>query len=501
MTTRITILTVLFFFCISLFCHSQTIIVSQVDNSSLLLDQKIRVYVSVTDKNGNPVTNLTQEKFELLEALPEKKPEKREIIFFKHGANVNEGINLMFIVDNSGSMYNNMYGRETRNENEWRITYAKQAINDLLRKIKNPQDRLSLVSFNIKVDSEIPPTGDITNIAKALTEIKKPEEGKGYTELYESLYYSIETLSSMKGRKVIVLLSDGENYPKKDNPNFQVRKGLKGALDLAQREGITVFTIGLIEGANNPDLQKIADESGGVNYRVSDVKKLSELYNDIRDRVLHEYLIIYNAGMEPAEKKYVTVKLLQGAASVSAERAYYSATLFGMPQTGFMFWMFFFIPLAVLLLWLVSKIRFESRQVSPALEVLTVDGKKKKMHPLTIMENQNAVTIGGTESADLTIMGEPKLQSNDVIVQKKKDVYTVVSMDTPIAVNNQLVKSKVLRSGDLIKVGNTTIVFNGGIDKTLLTPTPAAKKAKEKTKTKEQNKTSIMQAKKIGKKR
>jgi Ca-activated chloride channel family protein len=494
--------------CLSaIFCYAQTVIVSQVDNSSLLMDQKIKVYVSVTDANGIPITDLTQEQFEVYEAVPDKKAEKRDIIFFKHGANVNEGINLMFLVDNSGSMYTNMSGQETSNESVWRISYAKEAIKELLRSINNPADRISLITFNIKLDSEIAPTGDKASIAKALTEIKRPTKEESYTELYEALYAAVDKMSNTKGRKVIVLLSDGENFPTKgENPHFPERKGLDKAIDLSQSEGISVFTIGLIEGARDPDLKRIADETGGVNYRVMDARRLAELYNQIRDRVLSEYLIMYYAGMEPAAKKYVSVKLKSGAAVIEAERerAYYSDTLFGMPQQDFMFWMFFLIPLALLILWLLSKMRFESKQKDPCLEVLTVDGKKKKMPPLTIMENQNAVTIGATESADLTIVGEPKLKSEDVIVQKRQGAYTVVSRHTPIEVNNQLVKSKQLRSGDMIKVGNTTIVFNEGIEKTIFASPRSAKKTKAavkaKAKSSSKDKTGIIQPK-MGKKK
>ncbi len=505
MTGKLIVLKTVLLFLSAVFCYAQTVIISQVDNASLLMDQKIKVYTSVTDEYGNPITNLTQEQFELYEAVPDKEAEKRDIIFFKHGANVNEGINLMFLVDNSGSMYTNMYGQETANEPTWRISYAKEAIKELLRNINNPDDRISLISFNIKLDSEIAPTGDKASIAKALTEIKRPEKEESYTELYEALYHSVDKMSNTKGRKVIVMLSDGENFPtKEENPHFPERKGLDKAIELAQREGISVFTIGLIEGARDPDLKKIADETGGVNYKVTDIRKLKEFYNHIRDRVLSEYLIMYYAGMEPAEKKYVNVKLKTGAAVIEAERerAYYSDTLFGMPQTGFIFWIFLMIPLALLFLWLLSKIRFESKQKDPCLEVLTIDGKKKKLPPLTIMENQSAVTIGATESADLTILGEPKLKADDVTVYKKGGAYTVVSRHTPIEVNNQLVKSKQLRSGDLIKVGNTTIVFNEGIEKTLFTA-PHAKKAKTvikaeaKTKPVEKNKTSVVQSQKM----
>ena len=104
------------------YVHRETSLISNMtilDNISLGLQYHEEV---VREQAYKDITELL-EQFELYEAVPDKEAEKREIIFFKHGANVNEGINLMFLVDNSGSMYTNMYGQETTNESAWRISY------------------------------------------------------------------------------------------------------------------------------------------------------------------------------------------------------------------------------------------------------------------------------------------------------------------------------------------------------------------------------------------
>jgi Ca-activated chloride channel family protein len=469
MNKKILFTTIIFLAVIAATGFSDSVIVSQVDNSSLLANQIIRVYVSVSDARGNPVPGLTRDRFRLFEGVPSKEVE-RPIIDFLSGANVNEGVNILFILDNSGSMYYDIAGRDTANPDIQRITYAKQAINDLLGKIKNPADRLGLISFNIRTDTDIALTDDKATIQKALMEIKKPAEGQGYTELYETLSYSVNKLRNVKGRKVIVLLSDGQNFPYipaagKSHPQFNERKGLPAAIEYAQREGISVFTIGLIEGASNPDLKKIASETGGVSYQVQDLRQLKDFYNQIRDRVLSEYLITCYAGMESADRKNVIVKLIQGTTVIDAlPRSYYSATLFGKPQTQFAFWIFAFLLLALALLFLLFRLSAGKTSAQPSLEVLAVDGKKSRLGSMTIMEDKRSMTISGSESADLTITGDPKLSKTEVTLKKEGGDYTIVGSGGTVKVNNQPVTSRKLRSGDLITVGSTTIVFNGGID-------------------------------------
>jgi hypothetical protein len=57
--------------------------ISQIDNSTLLINQKVKVYVSVTDREGNPVPNLTEESFVLYEM-----GNQREIFTFERGVNI-----------------------------------------------------------------------------------------------------------------------------------------------------------------------------------------------------------------------------------------------------------------------------------------------------------------------------------------------------------------------------------------------------------------------------
>jgi hypothetical protein len=295
----------------------------------------------------------------------------------------------------------------------------------------------------------------------------KPAEEEAYTELYEVLYHSVVNLSTLKGRKVIIVLSDGVNFPREDNPFFPDRYGMEGAIEAANREGVSIFTIGLSPKADNESLGRIARETGGAHFTTYSPEKISKLYALIRDQILNEYLLTYAAGMRPADVKFVIVEHLPRASIdvLRSERRYFSETIFGYPQQKLRFGMFMTLPGALILLWLLSMIKFEKKSEMPSLDVYQGRGGGRRIQTLVISPGKKTVTIGAGKTEDLTITGDRKVASTVVKIEKKKGAYTVVSSggaDASVTVNNRTVKTKMLKSGDIIKVGDTTVVFDGG---------------------------------------
>ena len=444
---------------------SESIRISRIDSNSLLLNQKIKVYLSVTDENGKPVKDLGIDNFEIFESPENHTGQEREILAFEKGVNINRGIHLLLVLDNSGSMYWDGSGKikNSTDQEIWRITYAKEAITSLLKEIKNPLDRVGLFTFNVKIDTETALTNDRVKIVKAIIEIKKPSEEEAYTELYETLYQAVNYLRVSKGRKIIIVLSDGQNFPLDKNPHFPERYGIEGAIDSAQKEGISVFTIGLSKKADRKNLRRIAEETGGAYFSVYDPGRLEDLYNMIRDQILNEYLVTYSAGMEPAEKKLVKVSFRDEGMQGETERFYYSGTIFGFPPERIDYLIFLIIPVSAGLLWLLSMIKFEKKKVVPSLNVRTSTGRKTVVHTIPVTEKSSAITIGAGASTDITIAGDPKIAKTEAKIINKNGVYTITSTASPITVNNKPVKTKVLRSGDLIQLGDTGVVFDMGV--------------------------------------
>jgi hypothetical protein len=215
----------------------------------------------------------------------------------------------------------------------------------------------------------------------------------------------------------------------------------------------------------------IAGETGGAFFSAYDPADLGRLYGLIRDRILNEYWLAFRGGMEPSELK--TVRVVYAGVGAEAERDYYSATMFGIPQDPFNWLILLVLIPALLLLWLLSRMKFRSSQDLPSLEVINVAGKRARQ-AITIAENKRAVTIGGGPSADLTIAGDPKLTQMEATITQEDGGFTVAGDE--LKVNNRRVKSKRLKAGDVITVGETTVVFD---EKTAATIAAGGKSGKK----------------------
>ena len=158
--------------------------ISQIDSTSLIINQKVKVYVSVTDVEGASIKNLGKDNFQIFETAEDRPELEREVLLVEKGVNINRGINLLLILDNSGSMYWDGSGKIKNSDNEeiWRITFAKNAINSFLKEIKNPRDKIGLFVFNVKIGAKTELTNDRVQIVKALSEAARPPEEEAYTE-------------------------------------------------------------------------------------------------------------------------------------------------------------------------------------------------------------------------------------------------------------------------------------------------------------------------------
>ncbi len=445
-----------------------TVTVSQIDTSDLLLKQEVGLYLSVTDARGFSVDGLTEEMFRVFESSDGVSfRERPKTGRFRAGANQIEGIHFLLLVDNSGSMYDTIEGKKSQSESEMRITHAKGAIRTFVNSIDSPKDRMALVSFNTRYVLHSQPSADKMQIASLLDEIERPGPEDAYTELYASLTLAAEQMSLIRGRKALIVLSDGENYPffahtGKEHVRFKERiYEYTDPIETCQKEGISIFAINFGR-EKDKNLQIIAGETGGAVFDARNQNELSQVYQRIRDRILREYLLSYRASMDPADKRYVKVELLKDGSAESAARVYYSSTVFGLPLDS-LHWLLIVPFLAALLLWwLLSRIKPPKKRDKPSLELLASDQGKVSTKLFSI-EGKNTV-IGGSERADLTIAGAPAVKEKHatVMFDNKTGSYTLVS-DGSVTVNNKTVSRKKLEAGDVINVGGTTLVFDDDV--------------------------------------
>ncbi len=143
----------------------------------------------------------------------------------------------------------------------------------------------------------------------------------GNTSLHDALVYSLYQLRGIRGRKALVLLSDGD-----DTASLV---SYADALEFARRSGAAVYTIGLDVGAAQlairGKLEKLASETGGRSFFVSKAVELSGVYADISRELRSQYLLAF--APEPPGKdgvfSEVEVKAQGGKLKTRAPRGYY----------------------------------------------------------------------------------------------------------------------------------------------------------------------------------
>ncbi len=449
---------------------AQSLNISQIDSSALLLSQEIDLYLSVNSADGEPVAGLQKDNFKVFESADGRDYSAVPAIEnLAEKPNVEQGIHIMLLIDNSGSMYDTLSGAPTEEREEMRITHAKRAIRNFINRSFNPRDVVSLASFNTNMTLHSEALKDPSALEGLLESISRPEDEQAYTELYHSLDDSVTEMAGYRGRKVVVVLSDGENYPYYEHAGAahpQYGTDLMEPEEVVrsyQLEGITLYAIHFgIERDKN--LGNMALETGGNIYDARNQEELANVYQDIKRKIENEYRLTYQASMIPADRKYVKVEVQRGSLQSEAERYYYAGTLFGIPVQPYPYLILLLLAAAILAWLLLLVLRYRKLQKNAALEVLQA-GYRTKVSSSTIPLTQEKTVIGGGERADLTISGLPSLKPEHATIMhdEKSGDYTLAG-EGNITVNNRKISgSRKLRDGDVVNIEGTTIVFDSGV--------------------------------------
>ncbi len=195
-----------------------------------------------------------------------------------------EGRDLMMAVDVSGSMQEKdmkINGREVD-----RLTMIKYVAGDFIERRKG--DRIGLILFGQQAYLQTPLSFDRKTVKTLLDESIIGIAGKA-TAIGDAIGLAVKRVrKTTDNNRILILLTDGQNTAGEIQP-------LKAA-ELAQKEGLKIYTIGI--GADevyrrtifgnrrvNPSLdldeatlRKIAQMTGGQYFRARNTKDLNKIY-------------------------------------------------------------------------------------------------------------------------------------------------------------------------------------------------------------------------------
>jgi len=230
----------------------------------------VNVFVTVTDAHGSPIGGLTKENF----VLKEDDQEQKIAVFDKESA---LPISIALAIDTSLSTRTN-------------LPLEQASAKRFARAIVRPVDSMSVYGFSEVVwESTHGYTSDLKNISDAIDHIRVGAA----TALYDAIYLASRALDKRKGRKVIVLITDGGDTISKVD--------YKEAVRAAEEAEALVYSIIIVPIENSAGretggehaLIQLSEDTGGKYYYATSTSQLDDAFRKISDELRTQYLLAY----------------------------------------------------------------------------------------------------------------------------------------------------------------------------------------------------------------
>jgi Ca-activated chloride channel family protein len=249
----------------------------------------VELYTTVTDK-GRPVQGLQASNFKVFEDGAIQKVESFEYV-------KNLPLTLGVIIDTSASMLES-------------LPEAQAAALAFLDFSVGPKDRAFTVSF----DNEPYLLTKLTNRKDRIFRSLAGLRAEGSTALYDAIIYGLYQFTGVKGKKALVVLSDGKDTASKFDYETLV--------EYVKKAGISIYGIGLkISGADlevKYKLNKLAQATGGQTFYVDSAKNLEAVYRQINDDLRSQYMLTYYSTNTTGKDKWRKVEIKVEPTSLQA---------------------------------------------------------------------------------------------------------------------------------------------------------------------------------------
>jgi Ca-activated chloride channel family protein len=264
----------------------------------------VPVSATVTDTRGRAITDLTVEDFELrVDGQP--KPIGGLI-------HAETPVRMVMLFDNSLSQ---RFARELE----------KQAAIRFFRRVMRPVDQAAIISFATEVKLEHPLTNDVGKLVRAIETFDEPE---GATKLLEAIIQAAEYLKFQPGRKVIVIVSDGQDSF--SNPKLTFDETLRNVL----ATDCQVYSVqtGIDEHLNLFPLEAVrrleilSERTGGSVYIPKNTSELDPAFAQIAADLAQQYVLSYYPTDEGRDGRFRVINLrvkTRPNLRVRARRGYY----------------------------------------------------------------------------------------------------------------------------------------------------------------------------------
>jgi VWFA-related protein len=227
--------------------------------------------VTVTDRKGEFIADLTRDDFEVLED-----GRKQTLTYFASGIDETIPLHVGLLFDTSGSM-----GED--------INLSRSAAIRFLNTLSQAED-MTLVDFDTEVRVTTYGQGDFPRMVERIRG-RKPG---GFTAMYDALGVFLDGATENEGRTILVVYTDGGDT--------RSVLGFTDALTLIRSSDVTIHSVGFL--SNQPGsvrtnqrmrLTEIAETTGGQAFFPSAMKDVEQAYDRIVAQIRNQYTFGYTS--------------------------------------------------------------------------------------------------------------------------------------------------------------------------------------------------------------
>ncbi len=227
----------------------------------------VELYTTVVDRANRPVLGLRAADFAVFENGRRQNLAKFELV---EALPLTVGV----AVDASASM-------------EEVLDEAKEAAGQFLTRLMKPGDSCFAIAFDSRPRLLAGRSADVRQVVDTLGDLR----ATGRTALHDALMMGFYYFRGVRGRRAIVLLSDGADTS--SSARFD------DVLEYARYSEIVVYPIGLgisqAETVHQGKLEEIAAETGGRAFFIDAARELRPVYREIEQELRSQYLLAYNS--------------------------------------------------------------------------------------------------------------------------------------------------------------------------------------------------------------
>lgn len=233
----------------------------------------VELFVVVNDDDGRPVRGLLESDFVVRE-----EGVAQQIASFQEADDV--PLTLGLAVDSSASMF-------------VKLPLMQKAVVDFLGTTFRPEDRAFLVDFDDTPRLVRPATGDLERLKRSIDGL----EADGRTALWEAIVYSLVQLQGTRGRKALIVFTDGadedDQFPFRSSMRIAREMGVPIYLVLMRKKAEESAALGLITRSFTSRAVRLAEATGGRVFYAKEYKNLDAVYDEIEAELRSQYLLTY----------------------------------------------------------------------------------------------------------------------------------------------------------------------------------------------------------------